>query len=427
MTVNKSGSERRFEVVAEIIRSFNGKVQTATPLAYFENCPFPFNNFIYLVKLEKTISTNFTGNQPGTSAAPDGGVDSVVVRLSNLKADGLNNANRVQNEVVCSILAKEALTSVDLGHLVPKIYAWSGPKSLDDTDEANFGWIVSEYKKGADLDGQFPSLTSHEQQKVLETIARITLALQRVPLPPSASQFGGLAFDENGNIVSSQGALLPDGPWASYADVWASKLQSQLAEALIKPALDGWKEQNVASRIEKFIASGGLRSFLDPVDVYRRSLVHGDLTMNNLLYDAETKQLTGLVDFDWSSVTHPIEEYFSGFHDIGYSLSGNPDQILSAVVANDFSTKPEGPSEEDEQRWQTAKSWNTFATQHQIVLPSDVAGVKELIALYNFHSSLCPFQLCNAVVVKSLSDEAKTAKKQESLAIIIPFLEQRGF
>lgn len=248
------------------------------PLAYFETCPFPFNNFLYKVELESPATSAFDGAQHGTAAAPGSGVSTVVIRLSNLKADGLNNANRVQNEVAWSMLARQALEKAGLGSLVPDIYAWGAPKSLDASDEGNFGWIVSAFRAGVGLDEQFPGLPASEQSDVLETIASIASALQKAPIPSSVNGFGGLAFDDSGNLTAAQMALLPDGPWTTYTDVWATKLQAKLAEADEKPALDGWKEQDVSSRVKAFVSSGGLQKALEKVDVSRRNLIHGDLS-----------------------------------------------------------------------------------------------------------------------------------------------------
>lgn len=149
--------------------------------------------------------------------------------------------------------------------------------------------------------------------------------------------------------------------------------------------------------------------------------------MNNMLYDKDSKKVTAVLDPDWSCVNHPIEEFLTGFHDICHALIDDPEGTLSSVMSNDFANEPPTLSNEDKQRWHTAKIWNSWAVKKGVILPADIDGIREIHALQSLSDALCPFQLCNAVAVKSLPEEAKANKKKESLAIIIPFLEARGF
>lgn len=66
--------------------------------------------------------------------------------MGNLKVHDLNHTNRAEDEAACSALARQALTLVGLGGLVPNIYAWKPAKSFEDPDEGNFGWSICEFK-----------------------------------------------------------------------------------------------------------------------------------------------------------------------------------------------------------------------------------------------------------------------------------------
>lgn len=81
--------------------------------------------------------------------------------------------------------------------------------------------------------------------------------------------------------------------------------------------------------------------------------------MNNMLYDSATKRITGLVDFDWSAITHPIEEYLSGLWDVGGGISDRLGQIQPMVLSGNFSVQPESLSEEDLRKWEVAKAFNS--------------------------------------------------------------------
>lgn len=82
-----------------------------------------------------------------------------------------------------------------------------------------------EFKPGADLIDQFPALSLDEKKKVLEQFANIFAAIQAVKLPIGVTKFGGMTFNEAGEIVSGQMPLLVGGPWDDYESVWISMLR----------------------------------------------------------------------------------------------------------------------------------------------------------------------------------------------------------
>lgn len=255
-------------------------MKNISPLAYSDEHPAEYNNFIYKVELESpAVRSSFPAGQPCTEALPPGdGVSAVVVSLSNLRAQGLNNVGRVSSQVACVYLARQAIEKAQLEQLIPAIYAWSGPRSLEEVKEENFGWIVSEFKEGEDLDSQMSSLSTEDKAVTLDTIAKYFAALQKIEVPSTADKFGGLAFESNGKIVSTQMALAKGGPFNSYADVWAMKLQGELEESKPSPELNGWEENGIAERVRSFIAGGGVSKALEGVDLSHRGFVHSDFS-----------------------------------------------------------------------------------------------------------------------------------------------------
>lgn len=248
-------------------------------MAYYADCSFDFNNFIYKVELESpALPSSFPGDQPGTVPAPPAGVSTLIVRLSNLRAEGLNNANRVANDVASTLIARQAIEKAGLEQIVPAVYAWAPAVSNDVIEEENFGWVVAEFKTGKDLDAQLPSLSADEKEDVLNHIAKIVAALQNAPVPATVNRFGGLAFDEQGNIVSAEMVLIKGDPFERYAQVWAAKLQAQLEESETNPVLNGWREQGIAERIRSFIETLGLGDAVAGVAPREYTFVHGDLS-----------------------------------------------------------------------------------------------------------------------------------------------------
>lgn len=219
----------------------------------------------------------FRAGEPGTTTAP---IDetSFVIRLSNLKADGLNNENRIQNEVACSMLAQQALVDAGFGTLVPRIYAWAAPKALHSDNEEDYGWVISEYRPGSDLDKCFPTLSAEKQKDVLTEMAAILYVLQNTNLSPSITKVGGISFDKDGSLVSGKTALTIDIPRATYVDSWETRLRQRLANATEYSTTGAWVDHNISQRIETFISTGALRKLLSGMGT-SLCLIHGDFSM----------------------------------------------------------------------------------------------------------------------------------------------------
>jgi hypothetical protein len=283
MNINQEGYTRRLDRVTHILSQFGLKSISVEPIAYVETCPFYFNNYIYKVNLETpALPAVFSTKQPCTTSIPTGGSSTLVVRLINPLAEGLNNTNRVENEVAAAYLVRESLEKTGLGPLVPATYAWAPCKYPDIANENGLGWTISEFKQGADLNENFWGLELADMKGVVEQIADLLGAVQDVRLPRSASKFGALSI-EDGKVVSGQMPLVPDGPFATYAEVWIARFRSMLRDADKSPLLQGWKPSGIRGRLDIFIQSGGVQETLQGVDVRQRALVHGDFCMLSTL------------------------------------------------------------------------------------------------------------------------------------------------
>jgi hypothetical protein len=248
-------------------------------VAYSQDYPYAFNNFLYKVELSPPASSSsFPGTRPGTSKAPSDGVSVLVIKLSNLAADGMNNANRVQNDVAVQQLVRQSMAQAGLPPLVPAVYAWAPSTTTDAADEDGYGWIMSELRSGVDLDSEFSSLELDEKRQVLEQIAGILAAIQTAKLPKGVTKFGALTFDLNGQIVSGEPPTFKTEPVDSYAEWWIAKLRAQLQDAVQSPVIQGWKANGVDTRIERFITGGGPEKVLSGVDLHRKGLIHGDFS-----------------------------------------------------------------------------------------------------------------------------------------------------
>ncbi|KAI1100154.1 hypothetical protein F4804DRAFT_336538 [Jackrogersella minutella] len=427
MNVNQEGFYRRLDALQRILQQYKLKSTRVMPIAYAEHCPFHFNNFIYKVELETpAVPATFTKKQPCTSIPPEEGVSVLVIRMSNPLAEGLNNANRVQNDVAAQHLARQAIQSAGLPPVVPALYAWAPCTYPEVPDETGFGWTMSEFRPGADLDAEFPSLTLEDAKDAIQQLASIFTVIQSAEIPETVTKFGALTLDGGGCIISGQPPLLKGGPFNSYADFWSATLQAKLSEADGSLLLKGWSDGGVRERIDKFIATGGVGKVLKSVDTSKMVLVHGDLTLNNVLYDSTAKRITAVLDFDWSAVTYPCDEFLTGLWDIGGGIHERNEKFLPSLLAGDFSAQPEGLSAEEVRKWEVAKAWDAALTQEGAIRPSNIAGVDRIQALKDLDDSLCPFELASDVMLKRISDEEKLRKKKEMEVKILKWIETYG-
>lgn len=206
----------------------------------------------------------------------------IVVRLSNPRAEGLNNANRVENEVASQYLARQSLKKDNHPLVVPAVYAWGPCRFEEQPDETGFGWSILEYKQGTELDAVFADLSSEEKGAVIQQIASSFVSIQKTPMPESVTQFGALTFDESGQIVIGQMPLLSGGPWDTYSSLWTAKLKAQLHESDKSPLLQGWKDDGIRERLEAFLANGGVGQVLGSDEGGEKVLIHGDLSKSAL-------------------------------------------------------------------------------------------------------------------------------------------------
>jgi len=199
------------------------------------------------------------------------------MRVSNPDAM-LNEEVRVQNEVAAMMLAREALASLP-GLLVPAVYDWEGTiPASNDGQRSSPGWALLEFMPGSRLEDEFHALDDSEQRDILRQIALIFRAIQAYKLPDSVKGFGGLHFDDHGNVVVGATAIYGGGPCPTHAELYVEMLQTQLGFADKCDVVKGWNDSELRVRIEKF-ASEGVKPLLYQVQSelrLRPTLVHGD-------------------------------------------------------------------------------------------------------------------------------------------------------
>ncbi|EFY87430.1 hypothetical protein MAC_06538 [Metarhizium acridum CQMa 102] len=292
--------------------------------------------------------------------------------------------------------------------IVPRVYAWKSIKLVaGGAPERGYGWIVMQYMEGEVLDRVFGDMEWHEKKRVIGEIACIFAAFQRAKLPRRVELHGGMTV-RHGDIVSGQ-ATMHKGEPSGYVGLWKARIDHALEEADESMLINGWKG-SVRERIEKF-KNDKLETLIHngEVDTTLLGLVHNDFTMSNMLYNPHTKRITALLDFDWSSVTHPAHEFFTSFHDVHGRVDETSDKLRRAILSGDFSNRPD--KDEDQEAWKLAKTWDEALKGHGGMRPCDVKGMGLLQGLWKFVYCICPFELGSKVILFRRSKKESEAAK----------------
>ncbi|KAI9703535.1 MAG: hypothetical protein M1820_005839 [Bogoriella megaspora] len=425
MTVNSNdaGLKYRLEFVERILLgTLKLKPHKIKSIAYEEGFPFPYNNFVYGVEisLEDPTEDLYVGqNRPGTQAIP-AGTSSVVIRLSNF-AWGYNHAVRVENEVAALSMARDAL-GAELQHLVPRVFAWS-PATADQ------GWILQEYMPGQPLLEDFKVMKEQDQAKILGQMADVLGCFQAYEIPTSVQGYGGLRFGQAGEYLSAPLSLLDGGPFPTYEALVRKTIESKLHEAENDRYVQGWRDSDVRSRLEDFLARGLHRTMSASLDGLRKALVHGDLSTDNLLYDKETLRLTAVLDFDFAHVATIGDDFFRSLgHGIGRFPDTREDEEINQLHVAMLKGFPGLlPANNDKVNWIAARTWDDALRERNIARPSTIPDITTLADLFWLSSALLPFKLCNEVVVSNSTPEQLRRWKDIVTAQLQKFLSDYGF
>ncbi|THZ23826.1 hypothetical protein D6C91_03515 [Aureobasidium pullulans] len=386
------------------------------------------NNFVHFVTLESPIASDLVvSGKPGTIAIP-ARTAKVVCRIGN-PAAMFNHTVKVENSVAMMQLTRQALSGLDI---VPRVFAWS-----ETGEPSGTGWILEEYMPGVDIESKFFTDVPREAQRfVLSQIATILKTVQDFELPPKASGFGGLAFDDSGAVTSGSFAVEPyNGPYPDMGSMYKGMLQAQLVEADRSRVAQGWKEDGLRDRLDAF-AERGLGGILTknlPEHV-RPNLIIGDVVIANLLFDPDTYKVTALVDYDCSHTGHPLHEFFFSSFSVNYCVVSAESEVATALFDQFPSPLPESkPALGTELRDCSPPQWEImFMFEEELekvgaARPSSVQGAKQITEIYEFMSEICPFHFVMDRWVENQSEEKLQTCRIEQRVILEKALAKWGF
>ncbi|KAJ4251519.1 hypothetical protein NW762_011506 [Fusarium torreyae] len=429
MSHNHINYEGRLTFVRSLLKEkfdINGEAEI-TPIQYNPEVPFKCNNFIYGIILPpgSAPSTAFKQDslQHGCVIIPPGSRD-FILRLTNSDAEGMSPSNRVENEVAAISIASEALEA-SYPHMVPSVYAWNstGNKSQQ-------GWILEEWMSGSQLDEVFEKMDLDQKRNILSQMAGILKALQEAKLPDSYIGIGGLSFDETGRIVSAVSSIGGLGPWSSYQESFKTQLHHALEKADSSQYIRGWRANGVRDRLDRFIEQGVQPRFEALASKDERVLVHSDLTTNNILFDPGSGRITGLLDYDFSCVSHPSHELLQSLGDVqGQFRNPTGDDteestLMKAMLHGFPETLPETTGDV---QWELAKALEDELAKVGVKRPRTIKGMDKIAEVHAVLQAVLPWRLSNADVLKLQSEEAILNFREDSEKDLIALLDRLGF
>jgi hypothetical protein len=130
---------------------------------------------------------------------------------------------------------------------------------------------------GSQLDKDFGGLDAARQQDLIRQIADVYKLVQSYQLPTSVKGYGGLGFDDAGNIVTGPTTIPCGGPFNEFHEMYAQMLRRQLLETDSSERIGGWRRNGLRDRLDRFAAEGIAEQVMAN-SIPRSTLVHGDFS-----------------------------------------------------------------------------------------------------------------------------------------------------
>ncbi|KAL4894667.1 kinase-like domain-containing protein [Aspergillus ambiguus] len=395
-----------------------------------------YNNYTYRLTLDtrdgpQSLQSN---GQYGTTAFPPE-TKSLILRIPNLDAS-LNHESRIEHEIAALELVR-TFGSPLLRSLIPDVYSWARVDQADGD-----GWILYESKDGINIGLDFPRLPYERQKVILSQLAYITKAFHELPIPDAIDRYGGLRFSDNGDVASGPAALPIGDPVETYEDVYRNLLRRQLELSDSSDLIAGWKSSNLRHRLDEFASEGIDAIFRRTPIPDKRTFVHGDLSAQNILVDPDTFQITGLLDFEFSQIASPLEEYLYSFHDVHGLIPGahTTDEGLLSLrdsLLHGFPSPlpespplPTGPVRFGSKRniqWHLAKAWDDELAKAGVERPATIPYADEVSRIHWFAQEICPFYFLQSMWLEAVGEERAQQERSKQHGLLDEYLKGWGY
>ncbi|KAG7283950.1 hypothetical protein NEMBOFW57_010308 [Staphylotrichum longicolle] len=225
-----------------------------------------------------------------------------------------------------------------------------------------------------------------QKWKIFAQMAEIVRRLQSFQLPESITGFGGVTFNDAGQIVRAEMPTVGAGPWDLYQSSFKGRLEVALRTADANPYIKGWQTNN-------------LREQLSSKD--DRIVVHAGFNASNLLFDPDSGRITGLVDYDFATIMHPLHEFSSSFDSTGGQFRGWD--------------------------WENARLWEDALEAVEVKRPRNIKGIDKVANVDTVLQAILPWRVSNADILGLQTEEAILRCRDENEQHLDKLLSRLGF
>jgi hypothetical protein len=156
------------------------------------------------------------------------------------------------------------------------------------------------------------------------------------------------------------------------------------------------------------------------------------LDIFNMLFDVESNRLTALLDFDFSHVATPADEYFYSMASLGHLVlgpleDGIEQQWVKCLLEGFEGNIPTTDSERGWIPWNTMKMLSEEFTRAGVLRPQDIKGIGELSGVKWFLEDVFPpYFASSRWVAKRTPEKIKDIRNRHE-AKIRGYLERWGY
>jgi len=153
---------------------------------------------------------------------------------------------------------------------------------------------------------------------------------------------------------------------------------------------------------------------------------------SNVLYNPTTKQITALLDYDFTCILHPSYEFLRSFSGIGGQFQGWSDiesseqtALRDAKLHGFPSPLPENTA--DGVAWDVAKAWEDALEKLHVKRPRTMGGIEKVADVDAVLRSTLPWRVNNSDILRMQSAEVTGKCRNDNEAQLVKLLDHLGF
>lgn len=154
---------------------------------------------------------------------------------------------------------------------------------------------------------------------------------------------------------------------------------------------------------------------------------------SNLLFDRDSGLITGLVDYDFATIMHPLHEFLSSFDSTGGQFRGWDDDEESGNAALRNAklygfpsplppTNADGPVQ-----WENARLWEDALEAVEVKRPRNIKGIDNIADVDTVLQAILPWHVSNADIPRLQTEEAIFRCRNENEQHLDKLLSRLGF